>query len=140
MALVLACALASSVARAQHTGHDTPAQGFASFWSAFRDAALAGNTDTVASMAAFPFTTRGTLDSDPVKTYDRAAFIKIFDRLLDQDPGLSRAPDTMRHLIERTKTVNSKAFGDGGETARIGVFVFQKIGGQWRFTRAYVEE
>ena len=110
------------------------------FWTEFRAAALEGNMDKVASLTQFPFTVRGVLDSDPVQALDHAAFLPMFAKLLAQDPGLKAEPETMRDLIERTKALSDKALGDGGRTARLGTFVFARTGGQWRFTRAYVEE
>ena len=139
--LVAVLTLSATPSCSQPTGgQETPREGFQKFWSGFRQAALAGDKDKVASFAAFPFKTRGILDSDPVKAYDRASFTRIFDQLLDQDPGLSREPGTMRRLIERTTTVTDKMLGTGGQTARVGVFTFQRMDGRWRFTMAYREE
>lgn len=114
--------------------------GFRKFWSDFRQATLAGDKGKVASLASFPFKTRGPLDSDPVKTYERAEFLTIFEKLLAQDPGLSREPETMRHFIERTAIVEERMLGNGGRAAKVGAFTFERLGGRWRFTQAYVEE
>lgn len=135
LVLALTC-----VSCAQQPDNESPVESFKKFWSEFREAVLAGDTDKIASMARFPFMTRGILDSDPIKTHDRISFLSIIDHLLDQDPGLSREPETMRSLIERTKIVTSKHLGNGGKTARVGVFVFQKIERNWQFTQAYIEE
>jgi hypothetical protein len=111
---------------------------FQTFWTGFREAVLRGDKAAVESMTQFPFKTRGILDSDPVKTYDQASFDGIYEKLLAQDTGLSPEPETMRHLIERTKA--GKGSGDGDEMARVGNFVFQKIADRWCFTQAYMEE
>jgi hypothetical protein len=132
--------LSPSVSCPQQTGRESPVGSFQKFWSDFREAALTGNKDKIASLAEFPFQTRGILDSDPLQMHDRASFLSLFDRLLSQDPGLSREPQTMRSLLERTRSVTGKALDSGGDTARIGAFVFQRIGGRWRFTRAYIED
>jgi hypothetical protein len=137
---VVILALSSPTSCAQQVRQKAPLETFQKFWSEFRDAVLAENKTLVASMTKFPFTTRGTLDSDPVKTLDRASFLDSFTQLLDQDPGLSRQPDTMRRLIERTQSVSSKHLGDGDQTARVGQFVFRRTGEQWLFTLAYIEE
>ena len=140
-ALFVVLALQMSVSCGQTAGdNQSPLDGFRKFWSDFRQAALAGNREKVASMTGFPFRTRGPLDSDPVKTYDRASFLGILDKLLEQDSGLGRQPETMRRFIERTATVTDKMLGDGGATARVGAFSFQRMGGLWRFTSAYVDE
>jgi hypothetical protein len=60
-------------------------ESFERFWMVFRQAVLAGDKDRVASMTRFPFETRGTMDDDPVKTHDRASFLRILDRLLTDD-------------------------------------------------------
>lgn len=141
VAILVVLALSAAPSCSQPTGgQEAPLEGFQKFWSGFRQGVLAGDKDKVASLAAFPFKTRGILDSDPVKAYDRASFLRLFDQLLDQDPGLSREPETMRRLIERTTTVTDKVLGTGGQTARVGVFTFQRMNGRWRFTMAYLEE
>ncbi len=91
-------------------------------------------------MTRFPFRTRGTLDTDSIVVYDRLAFLDIVDRLLAQDPGLRPEPETMRDLIDRTDSVTTRHLGDGGRTARIGVFVFERGPDGWRFARAYIDE
>ena len=129
-----------SFSYAQAIDRGTSLKDFQSFWSVFREAVLAGNKSRVADLTQFPFQTRGILDSDPIRNHDRIMFVRLFDRLLAQDPGLSPQSETMRALVKRTKTVNGKVLNDGGATARIGTFVFQRNHGEWYFTLAYIEE
>jgi len=129
--------LSATVACGQQPRSNRSAENFPAFWSQFREAALAGNGNRVAELTQFPFRTRGPTDSDPTVTHDRAAFDTVFQTLLGQDPGLRPEPETMRSLIDRTATVTSDQLGDGGQTARIGLFVFQKVGNRWLFTMAY---
>jgi hypothetical protein len=125
---------------AQPEGKPTAAEDFQAFWSEFRAAVLANDTGRVASLTQFPFRTRGQLDSDPVTTHDQASFVRNFTKLLDQDPGLAREPDTMRHVIERKTSVTGKDLGLGGASARVANFEFRRVEGRWRFTLAYVGE
>jgi hypothetical protein len=85
-ALLAALALSVSVSCGWAAGaNETRLEGFQKFWSDFRQAVLAGDKEKVASMTQFPFKTRGLLDTDPVSTHDHGGFLRIFDRLLEQD-------------------------------------------------------
>lgn len=108
------------------------------FWSAFRAAVANKDNSAIASLSEFPFKTRGTLDSAPVVVHDRSSFLKVVDRMLDQDPGLKAEPETMRDLIKRTARIQPSSAG--GSSARLGSFVFQTSQGRWRFTMAYIDE
>lgn len=116
------------------------ASDFSEFWTAFRAAALANDKEKVASMTKFPFPVHGTLDSSPSKSYDKAGFLKLFDTLMQQDPGLNPEPDTMRHYLERHPRPAEKDVRPGGTSARAANFEFQNVGGKWMFTTAYVED
>jgi hypothetical protein len=115
-------------------------ESFERFWMVFRQAVLAGDKDRVASMTRFPFETRGTMDDDPVKTHDRASFLRILDRLLADDAGTTAASETMRQYIERTTTLTERNVAPGDTEARVGNFGFARLGGRWLFTRAYIDE
>ena len=142
--LVVAClllfALSAPSSCAQHEARGSSLEVFQKFWSEFREAALAGNKEKIASLTEFPFETRGQLDESRVMKHDRASFLSILDKLLDQDTGLSPEPEPMRRLIGRMTRMTAKELGDDGQTARVGGFVFQRIKDRWVFTMAYVEE
>lgn len=108
---------------------------FQTFWSEFRTAALSKDAGRVAALTQFPFKTKGTLDSGPVRTYDAEAFRALLPKLLETDSGLSAEPETMLRYIEKKTTASAD-----GDSARVGSFRFEKTGGKWRFTQAYVEE
>jgi hypothetical protein len=108
------------------------------FWSAFRAAVAARDPGAIASLSEFPFKTRGPLDGDPVVAYDRPSFLRIVDRLFDQDTGMKPEPEAMRELIARTSRLQVSS--PGGSSARLGAFVFQSSEGRWRFTMAYLDE
>lgn len=133
LALICLWALASGCTGAK--SEDT----FDAFWTQFREAVLAHDADRVAALTSFPFKTRGPLDSDAVQRHDRAAFRKQLDKWLQQDAGMAKEVEPMLKFIERTPQVRDKSYGDGGDSARVGTFLFQKIEGQWRFVLAYVD-
>ena len=110
---------------------------FAGFWSQFRRAVAEKDNNKLASLAAFPFQTRGVNDSDPVENHDKAWFTRNIDRLLDQDSGLSAEPENMRAYIGK-KTVVLAQPPEG--PVRVANFVFKKIGGKWLFAFSYVED
>lgn len=118
----------------------TPLEQFQAYWTEFRAAALRNDGDKLASMTAFPFRTRGADDDSPTATHDRASFLLILDRLLDQDAGMRAEPETMRQFIDRNPTVMERNLGSGGNSARVGTFEFAQSDGKWQFTRAFLEE
>jgi hypothetical protein len=114
-------------------------ESFDTFWARFREAVLAHDAGRVVALTAFPFKTRGPLDSDAVRSHDTAGFRNLFEKLLQQDSGASKDVESMQKFIERTPRVSDKSYGDGGASARVGAFLFQKIEGQWRFVLAYID-
>ena len=140
VAIILLLALSPGCLFAGQTGAETATKDFQSFWTEFRQAIKANDKDKVASMTRFPFKTRGQTDSDPVKSHTKESFMKIWDKILEADPGLSPETDTMRRYVERKATITSKDLGSGKGSARVGTFVFEKVQGKWLFTMAYLDE
>lgn len=136
--ILLSASVLPGCAQDQHQRE--PIAAFQEFWRQFRRAALAGDKEELATLTRFPFRTRGTLDTDSTVAYDRPAFLVVVDRLLEQDSGMRPEPETMRDLINRTDSVTTRFLGDGGPTARIGAFVFERGPDGWRFARAYIDE
>jgi len=139
LTIVLLLALSPGSSFAGPTQAETAAKDFQAFWTEFRQAIMASDKEKVASMTRFPFKTRGTMDSDPVKKRAKESFLNILDKLLQSDPGLSAEPDTMRQLIGRQATVTSKEVTTKS-FARVGDFVFEKAQGKWMFTMAFIDE
>lgn len=135
-ALLFAISLLPATVMCRQSSSADP-QTIEEFWAAFRKAVASKDYNTLAALTEFPFKTRGQLDSDPVVNRDRAAFLGMVDRLLDQDPGTKPEPETMRDLIGRTAVVRASA---DGNSAKVGAFEFAKVRGRWRFTSAYVDE
>jgi len=115
-------------------------QPFDRFWAAFRQALLAGDKASIASVTRFPFETRGTSDDDPVKKYDRAAFPRVLDTLLAQQSDEGADNETVRQFVSRTTTLPPRAVGDTGQDAAVGPFSFVRTGGRWQLTRVYTSE
>lgn len=113
---------------------------FSSFWLKFRAAVVANDTRQIVSMTKFPFETRGGDDSDPVVKHNQSSFLKLYDKLLRQDAGLRAESETMKQFIERKTSLSDKETDEKSASARVASFVFEKVQGQWWFTRAYVEE
>jgi hypothetical protein len=111
-------------------------QKFTDFWPEFRAAAVAEDTTRLEKLTAFPFELRGTLDTKPAQTYDRAGFRRLAPRLLNQDSGLTEKGESMRELLERTPKPPPEAAG----ASRFGTFEFRKTLDGWRFVRAYLED
>jgi hypothetical protein len=117
---------------------DISAKEFQAFWTEFRQAVTANDKNKVVAMTRFPFKTRGLIDDDPVKTYSRESFLKIWDQLLQSDPGDSPDASTMQRFLERKTTISVRDSAGIG-AFHIGRFVFEKIKEKWLFTMAYLD-
>jgi hypothetical protein len=138
ISLLLLLALPATTTCSQSSTSRPASQTLDEFWSAFRAAVAAKDNTAIASLSEFPFKTRGPLDSAPIVAHDRSSFLRMVDRMLDQDSGLKPEPDRMRELIKRTSSIQRSS--PGGSSARLGAFVFQTAQGRWRFAMAYVDE
>ena len=116
--------------------HPASDQKFTDFWPEFRAAAVVEDMARLEKLTAFPFELRGTLDTKPAQTYDRADFRRLAPRLLNQDSGLTEKGESMKELLERTAEAPFVVAG----TLRFGNFEFRKTRDGWRFIRAYLED
>ena len=112
------------------------------YWQEFRTAVVKNDVDRIADLTQFPFVvSAGTLDADrTTKTVRRSEFIKIFPRLLTNDPGVNPQPSTMRDLINENERLTTLFCSPDGGQIRVGDWVFQQIGQNWRFMQAYAED
>ena len=119
------------------TRNETPgaAKEIAEFWSAFKKAVESENYQKILELSTIPFVTRGTMDDDPVIALDQTAFLANINAILTTDPGITATPTTQKKLVSQTKILKEK----GGGFARVGDLVFNKVNGQWKFTRAYID-
>lgn len=111
---------------------------FNSYWRELRPALLAANAESVARLTEFPFTVRGELDDDPVRSIERPAFPGILRQLLAQDVGLSPEPEPLSRYLKRTETVPPSAVT--GTAARVASMQFALGSDGWRFVGAYLGE
>ena len=58
-----------------------------------------------------------------------------FETILASDPGLATTPTSQANLVSKTTRLKD----EGGGFARVGNLVFNKVNGQWKFTRAYID-
>ena len=113
------------------------------FWHKFRQAVLANKVDQVSSLTRFPFEVRGPDDSDPVKNYNRKSFGGIFKRVVVQPVLLPSKgkfiTKSMLQVVDEKTEITDKDYMTP-EAFQVEQFEFQRIRGQWFFTRAYLEE
>ena len=111
------------------------------FWDAFRAGVRSNNHKQVADLTRFPLKTRGPMDSDPVETYGRAGFLKVYNKLVRQEVYSNNDAElqshTMRQIVE-AQTLTPKL--DQGEKFSVEQFDFEKLEGKWRFVFAYLED
>lgn len=116
-------------------------ESFENYWPVFHTAIQNNDREKVASLTRFPFETRGDSDDDPVKKLGRDQFMQALDSLLNEDPGLlMTGKETQREHIARSAKLTARQYSSGDESARVGVFQFEKQDGRWWFTRAYITE
>jgi hypothetical protein len=114
---------------------------FAAYWPEFREAVASGDRDKIAALTRFPFETRGDSDDDAVRKLGREEFLRALDSMLNEDPGLLvDGKETQRQYIARSAKLNARDYTSGDESAHVGVFLFEKHGNRWWFTRAYVSD
>ncbi|MDM8564214.1 hypothetical protein QUF74_01015 [Candidatus Halobeggiatoa sp. HSG11] len=116
------------------------------FWKEFRAAVLDILSDkgklnkdaTVIAMTKFPFKTRGDLDSDPERSYDKEAFLKLFKTIFNQYDR--RAQKIISEVMKERPSLIAKNV-HGSKMFRIENLVFkEQDDGKWLFTFAYVLE
>jgi hypothetical protein len=135
---VLIIAGSLSAAFSQDRGPDS----FAAFWASFQGAVKANDAEKVASLAQFPMTVRGQLDSVKPRRVDQAQFRKELSRWLNQDSGLSARGESMRNYILRTDASMLERGRQGASsdrTIRAGAFQFERNDRGWRLTQVYEE-
>lgn len=111
-------------------------------WQAFRAAVLANDTAALAGMTRFPLEVAGTLDDSGVRRIGQDRFATNLQAVLAADSGLSpRQPMTNRELVQRTEALaqDPRRPTVTGDQARLGPFVFGKLGTGWKLTRIYRE-
>lgn len=133
--LIVLISLTASAAEIEVSGNQ--------FWHKFRQAVLANKVDQISSLTRFPFEVRGPDDSDPVKNYNRKSFGGIFKRVVVQPVLLPSNGNfitkSMLQVIDDKKEITDKDYMIP-EAFQVEQFEFQRIRGQWFFTRAYLEE
>jgi len=108
------------------------------FWTKFRSYVLNEEQDKIVAITSFPFKTRGDLDDDPEKSYDKETFLKLYKLIFNQFDR--RAQKTVKEVIKTTELLLPKNV-HGDNKIRIENLVFRKQDdGQWMFTFAYVLE
>ena len=117
-----------------------PAEDFSTFWNAFRTAALADMVDQVASMTRFPLEVRGPDDTDPVVTRTQDSFAGLLVHVMSQDSGVRAEAETVRQFLERTHDLAEPHLEPDGRAARVGDFVFERVGDRWMLVRVYLAE
>lgn len=111
------------------------------FWSEFRRALRDGDEQAIVSLTRFPFELRGVVDGAPVESLAREEFLVVLERLLDQ---LVYLPDgggiVSRSMSDLIRGASTPPALDPSGTARFQQFEFERVDGDWRFTRAFLEE
>lgn len=115
---------------------------FSVFWPEFRQAVISSDKNKIASLTHFPFEVLGVDDSYSARSFDRTGFLDIYERLVTQTiyfpQGNQIISKSMREMIYEAKNIPKKNI-NAGNTMQFEQFEFERIDGQWRFVRAYLE-
>ena len=111
------------------------------FWIEYREAALSGDTARLLPLVNFPFTTRGSMDWDPVVKHGRTKFPALFARLLDQEILGRDFSMTERDLLFDTPRLPPEEVESSKDGwFRVGDFEFKRINGAWKLIHAFTDE
>lgn len=112
---------------------------FQLFWQEFREASLADDYATLASLTKFPLQVKGLSDGQLAASYNANEFRKIFPQLLTQvvyqyqDGNLTET--TLKKIIRKKEKITASP----KETEiRVDQIKFKLIDGKWFLTRAYL--
>lgn len=114
---------------------------FQLFWTDFRAAVLQNDYEQLEKFTQFPLAINGVHDSIPVEYFKKNEFKAIFNRLMEQKIYVSHGDDyiltDMMDVVSRSEIPLDAKNGDEYQVEQL---VFEYVNGQWRFTRAYLEE
>ncbi|HWV16529.1 MAG TPA: hypothetical protein VN030_13940 [Cellvibrio sp.] len=112
---------------------------FQLFWQEFREASLADDYATLASLTKFPLQVKGLSDEPLAANYKANEFKKIFPQLLTQvvyqyqDGKLTET--TLKEVIRKKEKI---AASPKETEIRVDQIKFKLIDGKWFLTRAYI--
>lgn len=119
---------------------------FDSFWTRFREAAVAGNFGEVAKRTQFPLQTRGEMDDQPVVTYSESEFEKLFTLFLQMPTGLN-ANNFNETQLDYIKANPKLSFSDnklpmmsGENIASVTSMEFEKTPSGWKLKRLFLTD
>lgn len=108
------------------------------FWTKFRASVLNDEPDKIVAVTKFPFKIRGDSDNDPERSYDKEAFLKLYQTIFNQLDR--RAQKTVKEVMKEKELLLPKNL-HGDQKIRIENLIFRKQeDGKWKFTFAYVLE
>lgn len=119
---------------------------FATFWTKFREAAVAGNFAEVAKRTRFPLQTRGMMDEQPVVTYAENEFEKLFGLFLKTPTGLNanNFDETQLDYIKAnpilTFSESKLPMMHDNKTAAVVSMEFENTAEGWKLTFLYVTD
>lgn len=114
------------------------------FWNDFRKAVVRHEYSKVVALTHFPFEILGLDESKPTEYHGKKGFRKnymrvLFTPLVVQSSGDKLLHGDMLQVIQGKAKLTEKDYVSP-EFIRVEQFVFERINGQWFFTRAYVDE
>lgn len=119
---------------------------FATFWTRFREAAVAGNFAELTKRTVFPLKTRGLMDEQPVVTYTENEFETLFKLFLQTPTGLNAGnfDETQLDYIKANPTLtfseNKLPMMHGNKTAAVVSMEFENTPEGWKLTFLYLTD
>lgn len=119
---------------------------FPSFWTKFREAAVAGDFPRLAKHTRFPLQTRGMMDEQPVVTYAENEFEKLFGLFLKTPTGLNanNFDETQLDYIKANPTLtfseNKLPIMHDNKTAAVVSMEFENTAEGWKLTFLYLTD
>lgn len=123
-----------------------PETDFATFWSKFREAAVAGNFAELAKRTQFPLKTRGMMDEQPVIVYAENEFEPMFKLFLQTPTGLNanNFDETQLDYIKANPTLTFSAgklpMMHDNKTAAVVSMEFENTPTGWKLKFLYLTD
>lgn len=129
-----------------HTATAPAEADFATFWTRFREAAVAGNFAELTQRTVFPLKTRGMMDGQPVVTYTAEEFGSLFKLFLQTPTGLN-ADNFNETQLDYIKANPTLTFSEsklpmmhGNKTAAVVSMEFENTSEGWKLTSLYLTD
>lgn len=115
---------------------------FSNYWHDFRFAVLNDDYEKLEKLIKLPLEVKGVVDFIPAQYFEADQLPGIFEKLLSQTQiiheGGGLVEVSVKEIVEREIQINKNPNVAG--VISISQFDFERVEGEWRLVRAYLED